>query len=112
MAIKLDGSMGQLVDEIAERFADRVLPRLGEAWNGLSGRGNGRRSSALHQPTARKCVKAGVNSGSRSAGYALPLPRLQQPLEGTEIPLSLRGAPEACPRLRCRRRSRGRLSKC
>ena len=47
MAIKLDGSMGQLVDAIADRFADRVLSRLGGTRNGLTGGGNGRRSSAL-----------------------------------------------------------------
>src|SRR5258708_40085565 len=41
MAIRLDGPMGQLIDAIADRFAERLM----SAMNGT--RSNGRRSSAL-----------------------------------------------------------------
>jgi hypothetical protein len=50
MTIKLDGALAQVVDAIADRFADRLLARIGTMpRNGAAGRTatNGRRSSKL-----------------------------------------------------------------
>jgi hypothetical protein len=79
MAIKLDGALAHVVDAIADRFADRLLARIGAVpRNGAAGRTttNGRRSSKLagrkldmrcrywpttHSKTERSDTSAGVS---------------------------------------------------
>jgi hypothetical protein len=88
MVIKLDGALAQVVDAIADRFADRLLARIGTVpRNGAAGRTttNGRRSSKLAgRKLDMRCRYPGCKNKSKGPRFSflceqhLKLPKKQR----------------------------------